>query len=99
MDSGDYVVDTKSEFRPGIVIDVDDDIEWPTEELANVHPIEIEFTCGYGATGTTIPELLRQAMHLHITNRYVNRTPDPDTEKAVENAINNLIGNYRVWGM
>jgi len=96
FDSSNYSTDFVDPDKCRIVLD--SDASWPSITLEDVNPIEIEFTCGYGATWASLPENIRLAMLLHITNRYWNRIPDPAVEKVVEDTITNLVINYRWWG-
>lgn len=72
--------------------------EWPNVQLQQGNPITITFTCGYGAAISDVPEPIRQAIFLHVTNRYENRIPDPKVEEYVERAISNCLVNYRWEG-
>ncbi len=72
--------------------------EWPTTGLQRGNAIDILFACGYGAAETDIPEPIRQAIILHVSNRYESRIPDPKVEGYVEKAIASLLGNYRWEG-
>lgn len=69
-DSGEYIVDIQSE--PGqIVLDYQE--AWPTEELYPSNPIKIEFVCGYGLTGASVPAMIKHAMKLTISDLFENR--------------------------
>lgn len=46
---------------------------WPTSALAPLDPVVIRFTCGYGLTSATVPEMAKQAMYMLIDYWYNNR--------------------------
>jgi uncharacterized phiE125 gp8 family phage protein len=55
----------------GIVLDYGK--AWPTESLRPLNPIEVKFTCGYGATADDVPETIRLALLIDIATRYALR--------------------------
>ena len=65
----DYSVDTGT---PGRIV-LDDGESWPSEDLHPKNPIEIQFVAGYGATASTVPASIRQAMLLQVGHLYENR--------------------------
>ncbi len=89
LDATTYYVDTDSE--PGRII-LEDGETWPSETLRPKNPIVIEFVAGYGATGASVEEELKQFMLLNIGNLYKNR----DSEVGLIGE--GLIGEYRQWG-
>lgn len=91
--STNYIVDAKDGWRPGIVLY--DDCSWPSDSLLEVNPIEIEFTCGYGASGSSVPQVIRDFMLVHIALCYFNRMPTEASEKSLNLAADRLLINYR----
>jgi uncharacterized phiE125 gp8 family phage protein len=70
MSSGEYIVDIQSE--PGqIVLDYNE--SWPTDTLYPSNPITIEFVCGYGLTGASVPAMIKHAIKLTISDLFENR--------------------------
>ena len=62
--------------------------------------IEIDFTAGYGAAATSVPEPIRQALKLLVAHWYEHRDPveigDPET--AIPAAVSALVKPYGVSG-
>jgi uncharacterized phiE125 gp8 family phage protein len=95
--SSNYSLDLVDANRPKIVLN--SDASWPSVTLEEVNPIEIEFTCGYGATGASVPEPIRLAMLLLVSQWYENRVPVGDGSQAqIPFAVDALLTNYRMWG-
>ena len=70
MDSAEYIVDIKQD--PGrIVLDYGE--TWPSDSLYPSNPITIEYVCGYGLTAANVPEEIKQAILLSISDLYENR--------------------------
>jgi uncharacterized phiE125 gp8 family phage protein len=95
-----YTVSIQDEYRPLIVLR--DDYDWPDNgELYNTNPIEIEFTCGYGATAAYVPEPIKIAMLMLISQWYENREPSISGPgsiiAAVPFSVDALLSDYRVW--
>jgi len=65
-----YLVDTNSE--PGRLI-LRYGMSWPTVTLSPMNPIKIEFVCGYGLTGSTVPPTIIQAIKYLVADTYENR--------------------------
>jgi len=70
MSSDEYIIDIIQD--PGRVV-LDYGESWPTESLYPSNPIVIEFACGYGLTSASIPEEIKQAILLSISDLYENR--------------------------
>ena len=72
-DSGEYIVDIDSD--PGnIVLDYNE--SFPTDYLYPSNPINIEFVCGYGLTGSDVEDNIKHAIKLGISDLYENREPN-----------------------
>ena len=78
MDSGDYIVDIQSE--PGQIVLGYEEV-WPTDTLLPSNPIKIEFVCGYGLTGASVPASIKHAIKLTISDLFENR----ETESFMPN--------------
>jgi len=70
VSAADYYVDSNSE--PG-EIHLAYGKYWPTTTLREKNGICVEFVCGYGATPSTVPQVVIQAMLLLIGHWYENR--------------------------
>ncbi len=93
--SSDYSVDTDSE--PGrIVLNYGE--SWPTATLATKNPIVIEFICGYGSAGTSVPDTILTGLKVDIADMYQNRESImPNSNFKRLPIVDNLYGNYRIW--
>ncbi|MHB1652344.1 MAG: head-tail connector protein [Desulfitobacteriaceae bacterium] len=79
IENVNYVVSTRGVF--GKVAPVFG-MPWPPFVPWPLDAVMIEFTCGYGDTGESVPEKVKQAMKLLITHWYERRTPLPETGQA-----------------
>jgi len=96
-DSSEYIVDTDEE--PGRVV-LGYGESWPSTTLYPTNAIEIIYSCGYGAYAGSVPEMIKSAIKLHLSDYFENResiiigaglaTVKLDTIKA-------LLWPYRVW--
>jgi len=70
--AGEYIVDTASEI-PRIVLK--EDYDWPDPDagLQEANAVEISFIVGYGGTGASIPEIVRNGIRLLVGHFYENR--------------------------
>lgn len=91
----DVVVDTESE--PGRVVLLDG-YTWPSGDLYTANPIKVTFTCGYGDDTTDVPEGIRSAVLLMVSDLYENRGDVViGTISSQLGAAGALLGQYRVW--
>lgn len=93
--STNYILDAIS--QPGRIVLTYGNF-WPTNSLYPSNPIEISYTAGYGAISSLVPESIRQAALVYLTDLWENRQnlvtpPKPEDIKLVEN----LVGNLIVW--
>jgi uncharacterized phiE125 gp8 family phage protein len=94
MSASDYYVDTNS--TPGRIV-LAYGKTWPSTTLRTANGICVEFVCGYGATGATVPAAVRQAILLMVGHLYENR--EASSEKpltVVPMAIDSLLWLERV---
>lgn len=68
--ASEYIVDTDTD--PGEII-LGYEESFPTETLYPNNAIKIEFVCGYGVNGSDVPDMIRHAMKLIISDLYENR--------------------------
>ena len=70
MTASEYIVDIKQD--PGRIVLAYGE-SWPTDTLYPSNPITIEYVCGYGLTSADVPEEIKQAILLFISDLYENR--------------------------
>ncbi len=105
--ASDYIVDTASE--PGRIA-LKATKSWPTGALRTINGVEVEFTAGYGPTGSDVEAPIREAILLCVGEVHGNREGAPAKfEKVGESSISrfspedipvparNLLGSYKVW--
>lgn len=66
---------------------------WPTS-LRNANGIEVNYTAGYGATATDVPEAIRVAMLEHITFLYEHRGDDEGRQLQPSPMLSSLLQPY-----
>lgn len=93
--SGNYIVDVNP--TPGEVV-LAYGAAWPSSSLYPASPITVEYVAGYGASGSSVPEELRQAMLLLIAHWYEFREPvvAGAIVTAVPMAVGYLVEPYTV---
>jgi len=70
MSASDYRVVTA--YGPGRIV-LKPGATWPSVTLDTGLPITVRYTCGFGATATSVPEPLRHGMLLVLGHLYENR--------------------------
>ena len=102
-DDDDYdntlsTVDVDIVSEPGRVI-LQPGESWPSGALYPDKPIKIEFDCGYGDAATDVPEGIRSAILLRITDLYEHRGEIVAGVSVgrIEGAIDSLLWPYREW--
>lgn len=70
VDSSTYLVDTDS--VPGRVL-LKSNETWPTDTLSPKNPIEIQFVTGYGDEAGDVPQDIRNALLVTVSDRYTYR--------------------------
>ena len=102
-----YIVDVGSE--PGrAALKVSQ--SWPSGPLRAINGVEVEFTAGYGLTGSDVPAPIRDALLLCVGETHANRDGAPAKfEKVGESSASrfgpedipvpakNLLGSYKIW--
>ncbi len=106
--STDYIVDTASEpARVALKVSK----TWPTDALRAINGVEVEFIAGYGPVGSDVPEEIRRALLIMISDFHNNREGSPakfekvgessisrfDSEDAIPVTARNLLGTYKLW--
>lgn len=88
LSASDYWTDLDSDI-PRIVIKD----SWPeTEDMPNA--VQIEYVCGYGDSGASVPKPLIRAMYLIIGHLYENREQVGEIKHELPYGANFLISNY-----
>ena len=91
----DYAADTYSQLGRAVL---DYGSTWPTTALWPNNPIVIEFVCGYGDARTDVPQAIRSAMKLVISDLYENRESKIVGTISTENkTVNRLLASYRLF--
>jgi len=85
-----YSADTDGE--PGrIVLDYGE--TWPSDTLATLNPVKVEFTAGYGDAAADVPQIYRQAILLLAAHWYEQREAATagEVSREVPFAVQSLI--------
>lgn len=73
-------------------------VSWPDLEYGNPNPVRIRVVVGYGDTGASVPEEIKHAMKLIITDLYENRgTVVLGSVARIPNYITDLIHSYKIY--
>jgi uncharacterized phiE125 gp8 family phage protein len=91
----DFDTDTASE--PGRLI-LQPDESWPTGTLYTDRPIKITYIAGYGDDAADVPEPIKQAILLKISDLYENRGEIVMGVSVgkIQGAIDSLLRNYTI---
>ena len=74
------------------------DVTWPTLQYGRPQAIKVSVTVGYGDDGADVPEEIRHAIKLVITDLYENRGAVVlGTVSKIPNYIIDLIHSYRIY--
>ncbi len=70
---------------------------WPITDPQRKDSVEIQFVCGYGASGSSIPASILNAMLLQIGNLYANRETKVigASVDSMDDFITSLVSTYR----
>lgn len=95
MSASDYGVDTDS-YVGRIVLNYGK--SWPVATLATKNPIVIEYICGYGSAGSSVPDDLITGVKVDITDMYQNRESIVLGQSYNHlDTIDRIYENYRIW--
>lgn len=102
-DDDDYdetlsTVDTDIVSEPGRVV-LQPNESWPSGTLYTDRPIKIVFVCGYGDDADDVPENIKSAILLKISDLYENRgeVVMGVSVSKIADAVDSLLRQYRVW--
>lgn len=71
VDSADYGLEPFSGPPwPSIIYPIE---SWPSVELSGGYPVQVQFACGYGSSGSSVNAVLLQALYLTTAHLYENR--------------------------
>ncbi len=91
MPTANYTVDAVT--SPGRIVLADGVLPPVSGRVAN--GIEVQFTAGYGASGDTVPPMLRQGMKQLIAHLYANRGDAP-AQAMMASGASTLFQPYRL---
>ena len=101
-DDDDYdetlsTVDTDTVSEPGRLV-LQPEETWPSGTLYTDKPIKIEFDCGYGDESDDVPEGIKSAILLKISDLYENRGEVVMVVSVgrITDAVDSLLRQYRV---
>lgn len=98
LDSAEYLVDTDS--VPGRII-LGYEKTWPTDTLSPKNPIEIQFVTGFGDTADDVPQDIKDAILIMVSDLYTYResvvTNNKMNIEPLPFGIDALLYPYRVW--
>jgi uncharacterized phiE125 gp8 family phage protein len=101
-DDDDYdetlsTVDTDIVSEPGRVV-LQPNESWPSGTLYTDRPIKIVFVCGYGDDADDVPENIKSAMLLKISDLYENRgeVVMGVSVGRITDAVDSLLRQYRI---
>ncbi len=87
----DYFVDTKSE--PGRVA-LADGASWPGTTLRKINGVAVRFVAGYGAAGSSVPQMLRQVILFLVGHFYENREATSQGIYKLPFGVDDLLWNF-----
>lgn len=88
LDSADYWTDLDSDIARIVIRD-----SWPeTEDMPNA--VEIEYVCGYGASGDDVPKPIIAAMKLILGHLYENREQVGEIKHELPYGVHSLLSSY-----
>ena len=102
-DDDDYdetlsTVDTDTVSEPGRIV-LQPNESWPSGTLYSDRPIKIEFDCGYGDAADDVPENIKSAILLKISDLYENRgeVVMGVSVSKIADAVDSLLRQYRIF--
>lgn len=76
FDSDNYSLDLISEVGR---LALNYGVSWPNVALRPLNSVIIDFTTGYGANATTVPDSVKNAIYIYCTHMYENREAENGT--------------------
>ncbi|MCK9437463.1 MAG: head-tail connector protein [Synergistaceae bacterium] len=102
-DDDDYdetlsTVDTDTVSEPGRLV-LQPNESWPSDALYTDRPIKIVFDCGYGDAAANVPENIKSAILLKISDLYENRgeVVMGVSVSKIADAVDSLLRQYRIF--
>lgn len=65
---------------------------WPATRPQTLQAVEVRYIAGYGASGSDVPQRLRNAMKVTVHDWYENRMGEGD----VSDVVRHLVASYRI---
>jgi len=96
MTAGNYYVDTDA--KPGRLC-LGYCESWPNVTLRPANGVEVQFVAGYGSARSSVPEEIRQAMHLIIGQMYEHRESSDVRQMSPAWIKNAFMGSYSILGL
>ena len=96
--SDEYIVEVGNAFEPSRVV-LGYGYSWPSFTPYPSKPIEVIYSCGYGADTGDVPGAITAAIKIMIGDMYINRESiviNMTPHKL--NTVENLLYPYRLWG-
>lgn len=91
-----YVLDAASE--PGRLVPAPGQA-WPATQSGRVNAVEVNYTAGYGPTGSDVPAPVRHWMLLALGDMYANRERSAERPSVPQSFADGLLDPYRLWGV
>ena len=96
-DSDEYIDEVGNTFEPSRVV-LAYGYSWPSVTLYPSKPIEVIYSCGYGADTGDVPGMIIHAIKLIIGDLFINReTVVINMTPHKLNTIEDLLYPYRLW--
>lgn len=95
LDAQDYDVDPVNE--PGYVVPAPG-VRWPSVG-AGINGVQVNYTAGYGATGTSVPAPIRHWLLLALSDLYHQRNRSSDKPAVPQHFADGLLDTYKIWGV
>jgi uncharacterized phiE125 gp8 family phage protein len=91
----DYLVETNGPETGSVVLAYG--ASYPSFTPYPYHPIQIQFICGYGDTGSDVPQIYKSAMLLLISDWYEHREAQTDMQLYKNKSVDNLLIMRRLY--
>ena len=73
----DLIIDTDN--QPARILTLNN---WPTVTLRKINSVKIRYVAGYGETGDSVPETVKDAILLYVSHHWNNRAGEVDLPKS-----------------
>ena len=90
FNSVNYIVDT---YRKSARIGLASSASFPTYDSDRINGVMVRYTSGFGASASSVPEIIKSAIKLTIGHLYLNRE---DTVKKMPTMVEYILNPYRI---